>query len=197
MTRIAVIDVVERAVLDLSELGFRFALVGGLATSLRGEPRTTRDVDLAVAVRDDREAERLVRDLVARRYRVLLVLEHDVTKRLATVRLMSPVDGITVLDLLFGSCGIEPEIVAEATPVSLGAVVVPVARAAHLVAMKLLARDDATRPQDGIDLAALRGKLDEREIDAARAACRLIEGRGTHRDKPLAELFEQWCSPGR
>ena len=37
----------------------RLALVGGLAVSARAEPRFTRDVDLAVAVVSDDEAERL------------------------------------------------------------------------------------------------------------------------------------------
>jgi hypothetical protein len=51
---------------DLTELGARFALVGGLAVSAWGEPRYTRDVDLAVAVDMDEEAERLVHALSAR-----------------------------------------------------------------------------------------------------------------------------------
>jgi hypothetical protein len=37
-----------------------WALVGGLAVSVRTEPRFTRDVDLAVAVFDDNEAEALI-----------------------------------------------------------------------------------------------------------------------------------------
>ncbi len=38
-----------------SEVGF--ALVGGLAVSARSEPRFTRDIDLAVAVDGDQQAE--------------------------------------------------------------------------------------------------------------------------------------------
>lgn len=45
-----------RASAELTELGARFALVGGLAVSAWGEPRYTRDVDLAVAVERDDEA---------------------------------------------------------------------------------------------------------------------------------------------
>jgi len=40
-----------------------WALVGGLAVSVRTEPRFTRDLDLAVAVADDRAAEDLVHRL--------------------------------------------------------------------------------------------------------------------------------------
>jgi len=38
---------------DLDALGVRWAIVGGLAVSARAEPRTTRDVDVAVAVTCD------------------------------------------------------------------------------------------------------------------------------------------------
>ena len=48
---------------QLVRLGRRFALVGGLAVSVRAEVRFTRDVDIAVAVADDPEAESLTYEL--------------------------------------------------------------------------------------------------------------------------------------
>jgi len=42
-------SVLRRAVADLGDAGARFALVGGLAISVRTEPRFTRDADLVVA----------------------------------------------------------------------------------------------------------------------------------------------------
>jgi hypothetical protein len=39
-----------------------FALVGGLAVSIRTEPRFTRDADLAVALANDAEVEALIHD---------------------------------------------------------------------------------------------------------------------------------------
>ena len=39
---------------DLERAGCRWALLGGLAVSVRAEPRFTRDIDLAVAVESDR-----------------------------------------------------------------------------------------------------------------------------------------------
>ena len=48
----------ERVILrldtDLRKLGVRWALVGGLAVSVRARPRMTYDIDIAVAVMDDR-----------------------------------------------------------------------------------------------------------------------------------------------
>ena len=43
----------------LDSLGRDYALVGGLAVSIRAEVRFTRDVDVAVAVDSDAEAESL------------------------------------------------------------------------------------------------------------------------------------------
>ena len=53
---------------DIAAEGKRFALVGGLAVSVRAEVRFTRDVDLAVAVENDAEAESLVYALKSRGY---------------------------------------------------------------------------------------------------------------------------------
>jgi hypothetical protein len=92
-----------------------WALVGGFAVSARAEPRFTRDIDVAVLVRDDADSEYLVRSLLAQRYRLLASVEQQQTGRLATVRLACPVgDGDVVVDLLFASSGIEPEIIQAA-----------------------------------------------------------------------------------
>jgi hypothetical protein len=56
-------QVVRDAGEALEALGFEWALVGGLAVSARAEPRFTRDVDLAVSVVADRQAEALIREL--------------------------------------------------------------------------------------------------------------------------------------
>src|SRR4029078_4653122 len=96
---------------ELSAARVAFALVGGLAVSARTEPRFTRDADLATAVSSDGEAERLIRTLSRRGYAVGALVEQDAVGRLATVRLTdhAPDQG-PVIDLLFASSGIEPEI---------------------------------------------------------------------------------------
>jgi len=143
----------RRIATDLERHGRRWALVGGFAVSARAEPRFTRDIDAAVVVDDDADGEHLVRLLLADRYRVLASVEQDETGRLATVRLSSPLSGgDVVVDLLFASSGIEPEIVAaaETTEVVPG-LRLPIATTGHLIALKLLARDDLERPQDLAD----------------------------------------------
>ncbi|MBI2494468.1 MAG: nucleotidyl transferase AbiEii/AbiGii toxin family protein, partial [Candidatus Rokubacteria bacterium] len=147
----------RRAARDLDDLGRRWALVGALAVSARAEPRFTRDIDLVVAVSSDDDAERLVRDLQARGYLVQAIVEQEATRRLATARLTPPDEDETsvVLDALFASSGIESEIASESETLEvLPDLQIPVATTGHLIALKILARDDRTRPQDRVDLVA-------------------------------------------
>jgi len=51
-------DALRDIALRLQAMGVRFALVGGLAVSIRGEARFTRDVDLALIADTDADAER-------------------------------------------------------------------------------------------------------------------------------------------
>jgi len=178
----------------LNEIEVPFALVGGLAVSARTEPRFTRDVDFAVAVDEDNEAERLVKFLTGRGYAINAIVEHEERKRPATVRLLSPQKGNpgVVVDLLFASSGIECEIAEAAEMIEVWEeVVLPVAVVGHLIALKLLSRDDIVRPQDSIDLDALLTVADDREIERARKAVLLIAERGFNRGKNLPIQFEE------
>lgn len=169
-----------------------FALVGGLAVSARTEPRFTRDVDLVVAVADDRQAEAVVRAF-SPGYRVLTTLEHDALRRLAAVRLgrADAAAPAAVLDLLFASSGIEPEVTAAASVMEVfPAVHVPVARTGHLLALKLLAREER-RPQDDIDLRALLRVAGPDDVELAAQAIGLIRQRGGHRHRDLLQEWHQ------
>jgi hypothetical protein len=55
----------------ISRQGRGRAVVGGIAVSARSEPRFTRDVDLAVAIDNDAEAEALVHALLGGGYSVV------------------------------------------------------------------------------------------------------------------------------
>jgi hypothetical protein len=171
----------------------RLALVGGLAVSARAEPRFTRDVDLAVAVSGDREAEELIKGMLVRGYRVAAQVEQEATGRLATVRTIPP-GGTVLCDLLFASSGIEPELVDHATPLALfEGCVAPVASVGHLIAVKLLARSPR-RLQDDLDLDALARVASASDIEEARIAVELITARGFARDKDLLAELAGWKS---
>ena len=182
---------------DLDVLHIGWALVGGFAVSVRTEPRFTRDVDVAVLVDGDPAAERLVRSLINVGYRLDAIVEQDSVGRLATARMISPgADRLgAVVDVLFATAGIESEVVAAAEVLEvLPGLLMPVATAGHLVALKLLARDDETRPQDASDLRALHAVLGAADRAAARTAAELIVERGFARGRPLTALTEAFLA---
>jgi hypothetical protein len=96
-----------------------------------------------------------------------------------------------VVDLLFASCGIECEIVAAAETLAIVPdLVLPVASVGHLVAMKLLARDDRRRPLDADDLTALRDVASADDWRVAHQAVELIVERGFARGRDLAAALK-------
>ncbi len=94
-----------------------------------------------------------------------------------------------LVDLLFASTGIEAEVVAAAEPIAVLGQRVPVARVGHLIALKLLARDDKTRPQDAIDLRALAAVAKSIEWKRAARAVAMIERRGFAQGRDLGRAL--------
>ncbi len=184
----------------LADLRRAWALVGGLAVSARAEPRFTRDADVVVSVTGDAEAEALVLALGSYGFRPLTVVEQDAVGRLATVRLASPGEsggaGV-VVDLLFASSGIEPEIMAAAeTLETLPGLTVPVARVGHLLVLKVLSRSPR-RPQDDADIRALLAVAQEHDLRLAREGARLVMQRGFARGRDLPRLVDELLDQGR
>src|SRR6185436_16837965 len=98
-----------------------------------------------------------------------------------------------VVDLLFASSGIEPEIVADAELLELlPGLRLPVAAIGHLIALKLLSRNDASRPQDLVDLRALVGRVTDAERARARRAVAMIRARGFHRGRDLETALDEF-----
>jgi len=172
---------------DLTALRLPWALIGGLAVSLRGEPRTTRDVDVTVAVAGDREAEQVVIALRNRGYRELPeggVLMHRKLDRLVGVRLLPPIaaEPRAIVDVLFASSGIEPEIVAHAESVAGPAgMPLPLVSTGHLIALKVL----AGRLQDLADCDNLLQVAKPADLAETREALQLITQRGFHLGRDL------------
>jgi predicted nucleotidyltransferase len=97
-----------------------------------------------------------------------------------------------VVDLLFASSGIEPELIERATVLTvIPGLELPVASVGDLLAIKVLARDDRTRPQDWDDLRALLDVASARDLAQARASLQLIGKRGFGRGRPLLRLWEK------
>ena len=178
---------------DLRAGGFRYALVGGFAITLRAEPRTTRDLDVVLVVSGDREAEKVALVLRMRGYtdhpKGAAIERPD--GRLATIRLISPPideDGAGVqVDLLVACVGIESEVVAASQLLEvMPQVYIPVARSGHLVAMKVL----AARPQDLEDVRMLLREMGDADLELTRESLLLIERRGFLEDSTRSLLAE-------
>ena len=106
-------DYVKNVAQRLRELGVEFALVGGIAVSLRTIERFTKDVDFAISVEGERAAEAVVRSLNSSGFRIAMFLEREEDGRLATVRLRSNGEVEVFVDLLFATSGIENEVIAD------------------------------------------------------------------------------------
>lgn len=192
---LGVVDAAARTASDLQALGARFALIGGLAVGARGEPRYTRDVDLAVSTGDDAEAEALLFAMTRRGYKVEVLIEQTSTTRLATARLRHREWPDVFIDLLFASSGIEAEVVdgAELMAYAPGTRL-PVACTGHLIALKVLS-ESKERLQDRIDLKVLSEVATPPDWALAEAAVRLIRARGYHRGRALRKRLARWRAP--
>ncbi len=133
----------------LETRGIPFAVIGGLAVSLRGQPRMTVDVDL-VALTDPEQALRLVRDLASTPFTPLFAGVEEVVQRSFILPLRHRSTGIRV-DVAIGMSGFERDAVGRATPVTIGDRGIPVVAVEDLLVMKAL----AGRPQDDQDIRGL------------------------------------------
>lgn len=129
--------------------GIRFAVIGGLAVSLRGQPRMTVDVDLVVLADID-QAMQLVRELEATPFEPLFSGVEEVITRAYILPLRHRMTGIRV-DVAIGMSGFERQAVGRAVPVAIGDLSVPVVAIEDLLVMKAL----AGRPQDEQDIRGL------------------------------------------
>ena len=158
---------------DLNLSGVKWCLVGGLGTSVYAEPRTTKDIDIAVVVRSDEDFEALKGFLTSRGYHSASALMHTEPTYKMGWRLLMPTnkgDDIAV-DLLHHACGVEMQIVQQAVTLEiLPKVFLPVASIGHLIAMKIVSHNDIARMQDQIDLKALITVAQPEDITLAKSA---------------------------
>ncbi len=136
---------VQRA---LSQAGFRFCFIGGLALQRWGEQRYTRDADLTLLCPFGEEAA------TARRLGALLksrVERADEFAAESRVFLAESTDGIPV-DIAFGAIDFEVRCVERATPYDFGAgLSLLTCGAEELIVMKAF----AGRDQDWVDIQSV------------------------------------------
>lgn len=171
----------------LRETKARFAVIGGLAVSVRTEPRFTKDADFLVAVSNDAEAERIGKAMMQRGFVLASLFERTDLARIATMRFM--LDDVYV-DLLTAVCGAEPEIVADAAElVVLEGRKCPVASVGALIGLKALACANRKKLDDQADLQRLLAVATEKDIETAMAFIALMEVRHAPRAAQLRSVL--------
>ena len=137
------------AVAFLERHGVAYALVGGLAASLRGQARVTADVDMVIAADVDR-ALRLAVEVDASSFALLFPDVADVVQKAFILPLRHRQTGVK-LDLAIGLSGFEQQTIQRAEIIDVGGCPVAVASAEDLIVMKIL----ASRPQDDQDVRGI------------------------------------------
>ncbi len=165
-----------------------YAVVGGLASSVRGEVRFTRDIDVAVSVSGDDQAERYLFQLRARGFAMVATVEQEATGRLATARTRHP-DGV-VCDFIFATCGIESEVIDSSDDIEIfPGLRVPTASTESLIAMKVLSTTPQ-RPRDLGDIQAMLSANPSLNEERVEGLLELIESRGYGRGQSLVEKWQ-------
>ena len=184
----------KTAIQDLNEYKVKWALVGALAVSIHTEPRTTRDIDIAFAIKSKDDQENLIHYLLKRGYgnRQELMHVNPVWKLGVRLHISQETECSVPLDLLFSSSGIEDEVVQNAIKIEVfPAVIVPIASLPHTLAMKILSQNDGDRLRDKIDIQMLLAKATSKEIKSTEDALALIQERGFNRGKNLLIEFRE------
>jgi hypothetical protein len=122
-----------------------FAVIGGIAVSLRGEPRFTADVDVVIRADVD-GAMALVQQLQGTPFRPLFTDVSELVQR-AFLLPLRHLDTNIKVDLAVGLSGFERQLVERATPVDVADRAVPIATSEDLILLKVL----AARPRDIAD----------------------------------------------
>lgn len=150
----------------LREANVRAAVIGGVAASLLGRPRVTKDVDL-VALTDDGDLPGLL----------ALGQHHDIVPRAADAMEFAKVSRVLLLkhepsgieiDLSLASLPFEREVIERAVEHTIRGVPFRVATAEDIVVMKAI----ALRPRDVADIEALLDAHPQMDLERIRSLLR-------------------------
>ena len=177
------------AIAMLESRGIACAVIGGLAVSLRGQPRMTVDVDLVMAA-DVEDALRLARELPGTPFEPLFTGVEEVINAAYILPLRHRTTGIRV-DLAIGMSGFERDAIERARTLVIADTTAPVVTVEDLLVMKAL----AGRPQDEQDIRGIVDLHGER-IDWT-ACLTTAKALGKAVDIDIADRLESARSRGR
>ncbi|MGA2329013.1 MAG: DUF6036 family nucleotidyltransferase [Bryobacteraceae bacterium] len=150
----------ESAILEitsiLDELHVPYMLIGGLAVSLWGEPRSTLDIHLSLLV-EPAEFDSIVATLSARMH----PLPQDALAFARETRVLPVVSSQGVrADLIFAALPMELEAIRRAQPMQVGGRMVNVASLEDLILMKLVSEREKDAEDARRLLVRFKGKID-------------------------------------
>ena len=157
----------------LEELQVPYAVIGGLANAVWGEPRSTLDIDVAVRVEEGRMPA--VIDELARRFHSMTADPRDFVARTSVLPLRSE-SGVRV-DVVFARLPFEDDVIRRAVPVGLASGPVRFCTAEDLILMKIAserprdledARGVALRRMRDLDLGYLEPRIRELTVGLDR-----------------------------
>lgn len=147
----------------LEDSGVGFAVVGGVAASLHGKPRVTKDVDI-VAIAEDDAWTSLVESATDRGLKPRIADALDFARITRVLLLIHEPTKIEV-DVSFGMLPFEHELVKRARPRTIRQVSFPVASAEDILVMKAL----ALRARDVADIEGIVESVQGLDLDRVRA----------------------------
>lgn len=122
-----------------------FAVIGGIAVAVRGEPRFTADIDIVVGIDQDAAID-LLRSVARSAFEPLFPGVEDVVREAFMLPLRHRGTQVKV-DIAVGATGFEGQVIRRAPTEPLGGVSVRIATAEDLLLMKAM----AGRPRDTED----------------------------------------------
>lgn len=149
----AMSDSLHRTLNDLTDFmeiqAVPFAVIGGIAAGVRGEPRFTANVEAVIGIDVDR-ALSMIDALVGSPFRPLFPDVAEVVRTAFILPVRHRETEIKV-DLALGLTGFEQQVIARAPKIPLANRSVPVATAEDMILLKVL----AGRPRDEDDIARI------------------------------------------
>jgi hypothetical protein len=150
--------------------GITFALIGGLAVSVRGEPRLTVDIDATIAG-DVEVGLRLARQLTSSPFEPLFDGVEEVVATAFILPIRHRATAVKV-DLALGLTGFEQGALERSRMEQVAGTLVPVVSAEDLLLMKAL----AGRPRDLEDLRGILIRQGEKmDLNRARTLARELD----------------------
>jgi Nucleotidyl transferase AbiEii toxin, Type IV TA system len=143
-----------------SDAGLRGAVVGGVAASLRGKPRLTKDIDAIVL---ESTAEALLRGGTAFGFSPRIPDAAEFSRE-TRVLLLRYAPGSIDIDISLGALPFEDEIIDRSTWIDIGGLRIRVASAEDLIIMKTV----AGRPRDVMDIENILQVNPDLDIDRIR-----------------------------